>query len=147
MLPDDGSINRAELGDLVFGSSNSDNLNKLNGIVWPEIWKLAEAQIQQYWKDGVKVVIIDASVLLAAGWKDKVNQVWVSIVDREEAVKRIVERDRKTEDEAVKRLQSQISNQEFVNAANVVFCSKWEKEFTQSQVKKAWDHLIANHLK
>jgi len=147
VVTDDGSINRAELGKLVFGSGNSDNLNKLNGIVWPEIWKLAEAQIQQYWKDGVKVVIIDASVLLAAGWKDKVNQVWVSIVDREEAVKRIVERDRKTEDEAVKRLQSQISNQEFVNAANVVFCSKWEKEFTQAQVKKAWDHLIANHLK
>ena len=74
-------------------------------------------------------------------WTFQVNQVWVSIVDRDEAIKRIMERDGKTEEEATKRLQSQISNQEFVSAANVVFCSKWSKEFTQSQVKKAWDRL------
>merc|ERR1712029_1112058 len=99
------------------------------------------------WKEeDKKVVVLDASVLLAAGWQEKVNQVWVSIVDRKEAVRRIVERDGKTEEEAVKRLESQMSNQEFVDSANVVFCSKWEKQFTQAQVKKAWDHVTATYL-
>ena len=57
-----------------------------------------------------KVVIVDAAVLLQAGWKDKVNQVWVSIVDTESAVERIMKRDSKTENEARARLSSQFSN-------------------------------------
>jgi len=143
----DGAIDRAALGGLVFGPANSANLNKLNGIVWPEIWDLASREMTRLWKEeDKKVVVLDASVLLAAGWQEKVNQVWVSIVDRKEAVRRIVERDGKTEEEAVKRLESQMSNQEFVDSANVVFCSKWEKQFTQAQVKKAWDHVTATYL-
>ena len=150
----------------MFGPNNADNLAKLNGIVWPEILKLAERDMQRlFQEENKKVVVLDASVLLAAGWQTKVSretddvlcalrffmifqvhQVWVSIVDRHEAVKRIMERDGKTEEEATKRLQSQISNQEFVSAANVVFCSKWSEEFTQSQVKKAWDRLETEYL-
>ena len=86
------------------------------------IWKIVERQIAFMWKEqGKHVVIIDAAVLLQAGWKEQVNQVWVSIVDPETAVKRIMERDQKSEVEAQKRLSSQLSNQKYVNDANVVF--------------------------
>ena len=115
MIASDGLIDRRKLGAKVFGRENEENKKKLESIVWPEIWKIVEKQIAFMWKEqGKHVVIIDAAVLLQAGWKDQVNQVWVSIVDPETAVKRIMERDRKSEDEAQKRLSSQLSNQKYV---------------------------------
>ena len=104
MIGSDGLIDRRKLGAKVFGIENEKNKQKLESIVWPEIWKIVEKQIAFMWKEqGKNVVIIDAAVLLQAGWKDQVNQVWVSIVDQETAVKRIMERDRKSKDEAQKR--------------------------------------------
>ena len=134
MIGSDGLIDRRKLGAKVFGIENEKNKQKLESIVWPEIWKIVERQIAFMWKEqGKHVVIIDAAVLLQAGWKEQVNQVWVSIVDPETAVKRIMERDQKSEVEAQKRLSSQLSNQKYVNDANVVFCSKWEVSYTRKQ--------------
>ena len=147
LVASDGTIDRQKLGAKVFGRRNEGNLRKLESIVWPEIWKIAEKQIAFMWKEqNKKVVIIDAAVLLQAGWKERVNQVWVAIVDEETAVRRIMERDGKSEDEAKKRLSSQISNQKYVNEANVVFCSKWEVSYTRKQVDIAWRHLNAKYL-
>ena len=139
LIGSDGTIDRRQLGAKVFGVENEENLRKLESIVWPEIWSLAEKQIAFMWKEkNKKVVIIDAAVLLQAGWNERVNQVWVSIVDTETAVERIMDRDRKSEDDARKRLTSQWSNQKYVNEANIVFCSKWEVSYTRKQVDKAW---------
>lgn len=83
----------------------------------------------------------------SAGWETECHQVWVSVIPRDEAVKRIVERDGKTEEQAKQRLDSQIPNQEIVDRANVVFCSLWEYEFTRKQVIKAWNTLQKQYLK
>lgn len=68
---------------------------------------------------------------------------WVCIVKREEAVKRIVERDGKTQEEAEKRLDSQMSTRERIERANVVFCTQWSGDYTQKQVERAWADLLA----
>ena len=51
-----------------------------------------------------------------------------------QAVRRLVERNGITEEEAVKRLISQMSNKERVNRANVVLCTLWHPDVTQQQV-------------
>lgn len=63
------------------------------------------------------------------------------MIKRDEAVRRIVERDNRTAEEAAKRLEAQMTNAEVVDASNVVFCTQWSGEFTQKQVVKAWDNL------
>ena len=40
--------------------------------------------------------------------------------------------------EAKARLSKQMANSEYVSEANVVFCTLWDPEYTQSQVEKAW---------
>ena len=67
--------------------------------MWPEIRRMAEEEIAKGFQNGHKVIILDAAVLLTAKWHEqmKLNQIWVSIVDPAEAVKRIVDRDGKTE--------------------------------------------------
>ena len=48
----------------------------------------------------------------------------------------MMDRNNLTEEEANKRLNSQLSNKERVQRSNVVLCTLWEYEYTQTQVCK-----------
>ena len=60
--PETDKIDRRKLGAKVF--SNPDLLHKLESIVWPEILKQAKEKIEEFHQKGVKIVILDAAVLL-----------------------------------------------------------------------------------
>ena len=137
----DGNIDRRALGGIVF--SEKGRLEKLNQIVWPEISRMARERANELWAggSGCEVVVLDAAVLLEAGWEQQCHEVWVCVVPRAEAVKRIVERDGKTEMEAERRIDSQLSNQDRVDIANTVFCTLWDSSQTQVQVEQALERL------
>ncbi|XP_018558851.1 LOW QUALITY PROTEIN: bifunctional coenzyme A synthase [Lates calcarifer] len=139
ILNEDKTINRRALGRKVFG--NQERLKALTNIVWPEIALLVKHIISQAKEEGKQVCVVDAAVLLEAGWTDMVHEVWVTIIPEEEAVSRITERDGVTTEDALRRLQSQWSNAKQVEHANVVLSTLWEKEVTQKQVLKAWNLL------
>ncbi|XP_018597432.1 bifunctional coenzyme A synthase isoform X1 [Scleropages formosus] len=139
ILNEDKTINRRCLGRKVF--NNKDRLKCLTDIVWPEIALLVKQRIRQAREQGKQVCVVDAAVLLEAGWVDMVHEVWVTIIPEEEAVSRITTRDRLTAEDARQRLQSQLSNMQQVEQANVVLCTLWDPEVTQRQVQKAWDLL------
>ena len=52
-----------------------------------------------------------------------------------------MERDKKTEEEAVRRLDSQMSDSSRVKMANTVFCTLWDPDITLRQVKSAVDRI------
>jgi len=137
VVSEDGSINRKILGSIVFSDKNK--LLQLNSIVWPEISRLALMNAKKLWAEGngCQVVVLDAAVLLEAGWEEQCHEVWVCVVPKAEAIKRIVERDGKSEAEAEKRIDSQLKNEERVDKASVVFCTLWETSQTQIQVERA----------
>ncbi|XP_056306323.1 bifunctional coenzyme A synthase isoform X2 [Danio aesculapii] len=139
ILNEDKSINRRVLGRKVFG--NQERLKALTDIVWPEIARLVKKRIDQAKQQGKRVCVVDAAVLLEAGWTHLVHEVWVATIPEEEAVKRIVQRDGVKEEDAVRRLKSQWPNAKLIEHANVVLCTLWEPEVTQKQVLKAWSLL------
>jgi len=133
-------IDRKKLGPIVF--SDKAQLNKLNSMVWPEIRRLYQTEIQQLKDDGFDgVVVLDAAILLEAEWNEDCNEVWVSIIPPSEAVQRIAERDKLTSEEATKRIGSQLSNSQRLARANLVLCSQWEPDVTALQVQTAWKNL------
>lgn len=56
-------------------------------------------------------------------------------------MRRIMERDGKTQAEAERRVDSQLPDATMVEAANVVFCTQWSTDYTQQQVERAWTTL------
>jgi len=134
-----GVINRKVLGQKVF--SNPTARRTLEGIVWPEIMRLSKEAIKQAVNEGKKIVVLDAAVLLEAGWDSMVHEIWVVFVPPEEVVKRLQSRNNLSEEQAKERLQAQVPNKERIARANVVFCSLWDYPVTRAQVKKAWDNL------
>lgn len=79
----DGRIDRKKLGAIVFGDTKK--LEKLNEIVWPSLLKLIKRRIQKiYEKEMCPVVVLEAAVLLKAGWENECHEIWGIIVSKEE---------------------------------------------------------------
>ena len=139
VLAHDGTIDRKALGAIVFSDPNK--LHLLNQIVWPAIADLAKAQIAAASERGAEVCVLDAAVLLEAGWQKFVDEVWVVFVSEEEASKRLIARNGISAEFAHKRIAAQMSNRERIDRGNVLLCSLWEHEVTCAQVDKAWTSL------
>lgn len=73
IVGEDGHINRPALAKSVFG--NETARRRLNEIVWPEIERLVEERVKQLASEGVAVVVLDAAVLLEAGWERRCHEV------------------------------------------------------------------------
>lgn len=58
----------------VFGDPS--NMERLQRIVWPEIKLLAEERISKMGEEGVESIVLEAAVMLEAGWDDLCEEVW-----------------------------------------------------------------------
>ncbi|XP_065555523.1 bifunctional coenzyme A synthase [Lathamus discolor] len=139
ILYEDGTINRKVLGAKVFG--NQERLKSLTDIVWPEIARMVKEQIREAGAQGKAVCVLDAAVLLEAGWQDMVHEVWTAVIPEDEAVRRVMARDGLSEEAARSRLRSQTGAEQRVQQAHVVLCTLWEPHVTRTQVEKAWELL------
>ncbi len=136
----DGEIDRRVLGSKVFG--DPAKLTALTDIVWPAIRAMAEAEIEQVHRDNPKqTVVLEAAVLLEAGWQDLVDQTWVTLIEPEVAIARAVERDGVDAAAVEARLNAQLSNAERRAAADVVIDNSGTLEEMQQQLKSLWAQL------
>lgn len=129
------------LGAIVF--SNKDQLQILNNIVWPHLLEKSKERIKQlYEEEGKEIVILEAAVLIQAGWDNECHEVWSCIIPPEVAVQRIMERNNLSEIDAKARIAAQLDNSIVVSHSNVVFSSLWSYEYSQQQAEKAWNELL-----
>ena len=140
ILNEDETINRRALGSIVF--NDKSKLKLLNEIVWPEIARMVEEKLIKMAEDDIKVCVVEAAVLLEAGWDQLVNEVWMTTVPTDESVKRIMDRNGFSEDQARIRIESQMNNKDRIGKSHVVISTLWEPDFTQKIVEKAWDGLM-----
>lgn len=142
LVDEDGRIDRKVLGAKVFG--DSDALEQLTSIVWPEIRRLAESEIEQT-RSGYpdQIIVLEAAVLFEAGWEDMGDEIWTVVVDPELAVKRASLRDGVDEESVKKRLDSQLSNEERASRSDVVIENNTTQDDLLKQLAKEWRRLRA----
>ena len=120
VIADDGTIDRRALSAKVFSKGSS--LERLTDIVWPAIKAMAQAEIAEIQQQAPnRIVVLEAAVLIEAGWQDFVDEVWVAVVDVETAIQRSMQRDGVDREAVQRRIDAQISNDERVAVADVVF--------------------------
>ena len=118
ILTPEGDIDRGKLGKMVFGSAES--LARLNQIMHPRMYYMVKAQLEEYRRQGIDVVVLEAPLLLEAGWTPLVDEVWVIITPESQVLRRLQERAGLTEPESLARIRSQMSNEARVKHADVV---------------------------
>jgi dephospho-CoA kinase len=117
IISEDGEINRKILGSIVF--SDKSKMKELESIVWPEIKDMIIKRIEELKTEcKIDMIVIEAAIMIEAGWQDLLDMLWVIYVDREVAIERIKQRNSLSQDEAAKRVDSQMSNEDRLKYSN-----------------------------
>jgi dephospho-CoA kinase len=133
----DGTIDRPALGAKVFGKP--DQLKRLTDIVWPEIRRLAEAEIAAIRAAEPRaVVVLEAAVLFEAGWEPLVDEIWVVVVERATAVQRAVARGGLSAAQVEARIDAQLGNDERKKRARVVLDNSGDEPALVRQLDAQW---------
>lgn len=143
LLPD-GGLNRAIVGKLVF--ADPAKLEKLNRITHPRIFEEIKRRIAAYrdaGPNGPKVAVIDAPLLIEAGFDALAEAVWLIVVDEETQIKRVMERDKLSREEALARLRSQMPLDEKIAHADHIIENCGSIDTTLARVDMLWKRLTS----
>ncbi len=133
-------INRAALGAVVFADSTARE--RLSAIVWPAIRQLLRQELHRLGQDGVKVVVVEAAVLLEAGWDDECDEIWAVHVPLPVACQRLMSRNSLTEEQALQRVQSQMPAAQRLSRSHVIINSDQPKADTAAVVDVVYAALM-----
>ena len=139
ILAADNTIDRKKLGSVVFG--NHEELARLNAIIHPQITRVVKKQINDYRRQGISVIVLDAPVLLEANAKSLVDEVWVVAADEANVIKRAMARTGLPEAQIRARIRSQMSNEERMKRAQVVIYNDGTVKELREKVKQLWESV------
>ena len=138
ILNPDNTVNRKALAKVAF--STKENTKLLNSITHPVIIRLSGEKFEDIAAEGYKNIIFDAPTLFEAGM-DKDCDLIISVVcPLDERIKRIIERDNITKDEALARISAQKDNAFYTERSDFVIENNCDYETllvrTQNIVKE-----------
>jgi len=133
----DGSIDRKRLGAIVFGAPAQ--LARLNAIVHPLIAERAAERIaeEQAKHPGVPVVL-EAAVLIEAGWNRLVDQVWLVVAQRGAVVDRLILQRRLAPEAIEARMAAQLGDDERRRHADVIIENDGTLDELRQRVVTEW---------
>ena len=130
-LPD-GSLNRKSLGNIVF--TDPDERKWLEQQIHPYVRSRFESEVSTLVDPRVVLVV---PLLFEANMTDLVTEIWVVSCSPEQQLRRMMERDRLSLEEAIARLNSQLPLEEKVTRADVVLDNSSTPEALLKQVDLA----------
>ena len=111
ILSVDGSVNRRELGTIVF--SDKQALETLNRIVHKKVKEEVAKWLLQKKSEGVAAALVDAPQLFEAGMEKDFDLVVAVVADSEQRLMRICSRDGIDAERAEMRMRNQKSEDEY----------------------------------
>jgi len=114
----DGSLNRKALGNIVF--NDDQKLVLLNGLTHPKIKEKILSKINEIRNIGKSLVVIDAALLIEGGYLDILDKLIVITCKESIQISRIQLRDNLTKEQALSRMNSQMSQDEKIKYADYI---------------------------
>ncbi|MFC2008086.1 dephospho-CoA kinase [Chloroflexota bacterium] len=139
ILKQSGEIDRSKLGKMVFG--NPELLSRLNQIMHPRMYDMVKTRIEEYRRQGVDVVVLEAPLLIEAGWTSLVEEVWVVVASEAAVLKWLEERTGFSREESLARIRSQLSSEQRIKYADVVINNDSDLDVLKAKVKELWQGL------
>lgn len=138
IINEKGGLDRATLSKLVFEGENAKaNLESLNATTHKYIWQETSKLLEEYMKEGKKAVVIDAPVLFSAkAFVDACDFIISALCDKEVRIERIMKRDNISRERAVARINSQPSDDFFIQNSDyhITNCSMSDETYAQLSV-------------
>jgi dephospho-CoA kinase len=141
ILHPDRTINRAKLGAIVF--EDKEKLARLNGIVHPAVFDAWHRRIEEIKKIKPDAIILsDVPLLIEAGMQSLVDLVLLVYISPGEQLDRLIKRNGYSQDEAQRRLASQMSIEDKLPHAQVVINNQGNIEETRQVIDRIWQELL-----
>ncbi|MDO8717166.1 MAG: dephospho-CoA kinase [Dehalococcoidales bacterium] len=141
VLTSTGEIDRTKLGEIVF--NHPEALARLNGIMHPRIYVMVKDLIDEYRRQKVAVVVLEA-LLVEAEWTSLVDEVWVTTAPEAKVLERIRNQRGLTRKETMARIHSQLPVKEILKHANVVINNESGLEELKNRVTELWTGLVSD---
>ncbi len=140
ILNDKGEIDRSKLGPIVFG--NPDHLRTLNELVHPPVIRRMKAEIERKLSSAEnKIILVVVPLLIETNMTYMVDSVVLVYADEEIQIQRLMQRGLSQED-AQKRIRSQMSSQEKARFADFIIYNNGSLSDTTRQAKQVWKALV-----
>lgn len=135
IVDDNGKLDRKALGAIVFG--NKEALKKLNDIVHPEVEAQIKFIVQLYRDKNFKgILVLDIPLLIEIKLFEMIemDELWLVSIDRETQLRRLMDRNDLTEEEANARITSQLSLEEKSKFADIIIDNSMDIEHLHAQI-------------
>jgi dephospho-CoA kinase len=140
ILQPNGEIDRKKLGSIVF--ADPDQLTRLNQIMHPRMARMVAQQVQELREQGADVVVVEAALLFEAGWDSLVGEVWSTESPENLVIKRLQSRSGLSQEEAKKRIDSQMSAEERKSRSQVLVDNSGDLIELERVVRSIWDRRV-----
>ncbi|MBM3958025.1 MAG: dephospho-CoA kinase [Gemmatimonadetes bacterium] len=136
-----GEIDRKRLGQLVFGDPG--RRRKLERIVWPRIEDaIAERLRAERRKGSAAAVVIEAAVLVEAGWDALCDEVWVVTAPEGEVLRRL-RGSGMSEEDALARVRVQGNGTRLRGQAAATIVNDGGLEDLRRRVESVWRERVS----
>lgn len=117
ILLEDGEIDRGKLAGIVFG--NTSARLALNSMVHARVGDMIKKLVTKIREDGkAKFIVLDVPIPVENGFYDTCDYIWAVAANNDLRVRRLMERNGLTEEQAEARIASQMTNREYSEIAD-----------------------------
>ena len=143
VLNADQTIDREKLGAIVF--NNPERLQVLNQITHPRVGEQFKQIITTLRAEKSDAVLFMEVPLLYETHMERIcDEVWVVWVDEETQIQRLMKRDGLSREDALKRIDAQMSLDEKARRADFVIDNRYSIEETIESATKYYNNILAN---
>lgn len=127
-------IDRAKLASIVF--DDPDKLEDLNYIVHPMVKIEIMLQISGYYnRNSEALIVIEAALLIEAGYTDIIDELWVVTADREIRIQRLMASRGYSREKCEAVMATQLSEEEYAECADFLLDNSGSIEDTKKQIE------------
>lgn len=137
---EEGGLDRSRLAEIVF--HDEARRMTLNGIVHPRVRSLMNEAVSAARKRGERACVLDVPLLIESGLHKTVDEVWLVLVSEETQIKRLIERNRLSRDEALARIRAQMPLNEKVRYASAVIDNEGPIPVLRERVRSLWFQAV-----
>lgn len=132
-------IDRTKLAEIIFSDEEKHEL--VNSLTHPDVKReLIKRSKKILSKDKDAIIVVEAALLIEAGYTDIINELWVVLVDREVRIERLAETRGYTREKSITIMENQLSDEEFAAHADFIINNSGDLEDTEKQIR---EHLEA----
>ena len=138
ILNEDGTIDRPKLASIVF--EDDEKLALLNSLTHPKVKEEILSRIDRFYAENeFALIVIEAALLIEAGYEDMLDSLWVVCVDKDVRIERLMRDRGYSREKALSIMDNQLSDEEFRSHADYVINNSGSLEETEKQIREFFE--------